>query len=602
MNLQVITIGIGLILTCVLFSSAQDAPVVFKPSRATDQTSEQLIKASEAKAKEADTARRMAAEKARSLAKARDMLAKQQKKLAAQKAALEAQAIKNAERRAKEEIAVKQSEGNQANGIEQKEAAKRMAERMTMAAKVAEAKANEADAAKRMAAEKAAVTDAAKAALAKQRKRIAEQKAAMEAQSIRNAERMAREEIIAKRDAELKMQPEGTDLSVRHVPDTHRQSGLLGLANDETGKPVTIVSEGATKEKWRVALGVLYRKIGAQRFKMGSYSADYAIGKKSSQYHAVGAAGGLNDSGNRVYDDGYVKSDAYTDLDNGTWNWGYDSGAQVKGNRLELTGVEAVWRDYSRQTTATDIENSDNADYRSGLMVTIDRSLAQTSLGDYGLSLGLSRAQTFQAYANGINNFNDDQAWATYNARVLDSYDITGLGITPDSVPYNGNPTDKGPVIDVAPMTRQSLGNERVSEGAYRAYNSISESLDMNLSTLSLGMSVRGKYRRLYVVGATGPTLNMVETDATYSETLYALNNGGTRQELKYWSNSASGTEYLFGYYVQAEVGIQIYRELHLGLFGRYDWLENISGDLGPSRYEVNPSGGSLGGTVGLNF
>ena len=184
----------------------------------------------------------------------------------------------------------------------------------------------------------------------------------------------------------------------------------------------------------------------------------------------------------------------------------------------------------------------------------------------------------------------------------MDAYDITGLGITPDSVPYKGNATDKGPVIDTSPMTRQRLDSELVSAGSYRAYNSISESLDMDLSTLSLGMSIKGNYRRVYVAGATGPTLNMLEKDATYEETLYASNNEGSRQVLKYWSDSSSGTECMFGYYVQAEVGVRIYRELHLGVFGRYDWLENVSGNVGPSRYEVNPSGGSMGGTVGLNF
>jgi len=348
---------------------------------------------------------------------------------------------------------------------------------------------------------------------------------------------------------------------------------------------------------------MLCRRIGVQSFKtMGSYSAGYPIGAKSSNDRWVGPAGGLNDAGNRVYDDGYVGSDDYTDLDSGTWNWGYDSGGQVKGNQVEFSGVGQVWREASRQTTATDVESSDNAASRAGLMVELERYIAKIGFTDYGLSLGLSRAQTFQASANGMNNFNDNQAWATYNERVLDAYNITGLGITPDSTPYHGNRTDKGPIIDASPMTRQSLGTELASAGSYRAFNSISESLDMDLSTLSLGMSVKGKYRRVYVVGSTGPTLNMVEKDATYEETLYESSNGGSSQVLQYWNDNSSGTECLFGYYVQAEVGVRIYRELHLGVFGRYDWLENVSGNVGPSRYEVNPSGGSLGGTIGLNF
>ena len=306
--------------------------------------------------------------------------------------------------------------------------------------------------------------------------------------------------------------------------------------------------------------------------------------------------------GNHIYNDGYVGSDDYTDLDGGTWNWGYDSGGQVNGNQIDFIGADQAWRKYSRQTTATDVESSDDAASRGALMVEMERYLAKIGFTDYGLSMGLSRAQTFQASASGMNNFNDNQEWATCEDRVLDAYDITGLGITPDSKPYQGNLPGPGPVIDASPMSRQGLGSEQVSVGSYRAYNSISESLDMDLSTLSLGMSVKGTYRRVYVIGSTGPTLNMVEKDAMYEETLYASSSGGSPQVLKYWSDNSSGTEYLFGYYVQAEVGVRIYRELHLGVFGRYDWLENVSGNVGPSRYEVNPSGGSMGGTVGLNF
>jgi hypothetical protein len=298
-----------------------------------------------------------------------------------------------------------------------------------------------------------------------------------------------------------------------------------------------------------------------------------------------------------------VGSDDYTALDGGTWNWGYNSGGQVNGNQIEFAGVSRVWRDYTRQTTVTEAENNDNADYSGGLMVEVDRYMVQTRYVDYGLSLGLSRAQTFDMAVAGVNTFTDNQQWSTYNDRVLDSYDITGLGITPNSVPYNkGNATYKGPVINTWPVSSRNLGSDLVSVETYRAYNSISESLNMDLSTLSLGMSVKGNYQRVYVVGSTGPTLNMVEKDATYEETLYDSSNGGSPQVLKYWGDSSSGTECLFGYYVQAEVGLRIYRELHLGVFGRYDWLENVSGNVGPSRYEINPSGGSLGGTVGLDF
>lgn len=576
-------IGISMVLACVPFSTAQDAPIDAKAkqdlsrlakreaetkAQAAVEAREQAAAEAKAKAKQANEAKRIARDKAKAVSDAKAALAKQQKRIAEQKADLEAHALKNAERQAKEEIKANEVIAKAKHDAELKAQAE-LSRQNALANRAAEKKAKE--------------DQSRRSAVAK-----AEAKA-----------KQAEEDKVA-REAKVKARIKAhTEVIVRQPTD---QPATLAKREAQTEKPVAATANDLKKGKWRVAAGMLYRRIGAQRFKTGSYSAGYAIVQKSTDDHWVGPAGGLNDAGNRIYDNGYVGSDDYTDLDSGTWNWGYDNGRQVNGNQIEFTGVDRVWRDYTRQTTVTEAENSDNADYSAGLMVAVERYMAQTRFVDYGVSLGLSRAQTFEMAAAGVNTFNDNQRWNTYNDRVLDAYDITGLGITPDSAPYHGNRTDTGPVIDTTPMTRHRLDGELVSAGSYRAYNSISESLDMDLSTLSLGMSVKGNYRRVYVVGSTGPTLNMVEKDAMYEETLYESSNGGSPQVLKYWGDNSSGTEYVFGCYVQAEVGVRIYRELHLGVFGRYDWMENVSGNVGPSRYEVNPSGGSMGGTVGLNF
>ncbi|MDD5678287.1 MAG: cell envelope integrity protein TolA [Kiritimatiellae bacterium] len=528
------------------------------------------------------------------------------------------------------------------------------------AARVAKAKAMEADAATKIAEDMAARTSEAKAALIKLQKRMAKQKADMEAQALKNAEQKAWNEIkinealaareaqvkaaeaamaerqaqikqaeasIAEREAMMKQMGESLaireakvkevekDLEARGEMVKQRMSAIAMMPGRVLPAEPTAMSKAFAKkasavkskkqdpDQWRVAASMLVRRIGAQSFKtMGSYSAGYPIGAKFSSGSWVGDAGRMGDVGNRVYDDGYVKGDDYTDLDSGTWNWGYDSGLQVHGNQIEMSGADRVWREASRQTISTEMESRDDAAYRAGLMVEMERYIAKIGYTDYGLSLGLLRAQTFNASAGGINTFNDNQRVDTYESRVLDAYDITGLGITPGSPPYHGNRETHGPVIDATPMTRQGMGTDMVASDSYRAYNSVAESLDMDLSTLSLGMSVKGHYRRVYLIGSTGPTLNMVDKDASYEETLYESSSGGMPQVLQYWNDTSSGTEYLLGYYVQAELGVLLYHQLHLGVFGRYDWLENVSGTVGPSRYEVNPSGGSMGGTIGINF
>jgi len=182
-------------------------------------------------------------------------------------------------------------------------------------------------------------------------------------------------------------------VAVRQPPD---QPTAMSLAIAR--KLAAVKSKKLDPDQWRVAVGMLTRRIGIQSFRtMGSYSASYPIGAKSSNKRWVGPAGGLDDAGNRVYNDGYVGTDNYTDLDSGTWNWGYDSRGQVKGDQIEFTGVDQIWREASRQTTAEDVKSSDDAASRAALMVEMGRYFAKIGAVNYGLSLGLSRAQTFEA-------------------------------------------------------------------------------------------------------------------------------------------------------------------------------------------------------------
>ncbi|MBU4200405.1 MAG: hypothetical protein KKG09_01230 [Verrucomicrobia bacterium] len=475
---------------------------------------------------------------------------------------------------------------------------KAAAEARKKAALAAKAKKKEADSAQRDAMVKAEKAAAAKAAVARVTKAIAERKSdeavnvqkAADEPALANAKVKAEADQAARKAKVRSRIAEGTVAISGSQPETEAQ--LVA------GKATTIASKELEEGKWRVTVGMLYRRIGVQRFKAGSYSSGYKIGSKSGDDHWDGPA---DQDGNRTYDNGYVRSDDFTDLDGGTWNWGYTSGRQVEGNTIDFSGVNRVWREYSRQVTVVEGETSDNADSRGGLLVEAERYLAQTRYLDCGLRLGVSREQTFQASGE-MSTFEDKQQWDTLENRVVDTYNISGTGITPDSTVYRGNRSDQGPVIDTAPMIRREAGSELVSSETYRAYNIIADSLDMDLSTFSLGLSVKGKYGRVYLTGSTGPTLNLVNTDATYAETLYESSNGGESRPLMYWEDSTSGTECLFGYYVQGEVGVKIYRGLQAGVFGRYDWLENISGNVGQSRYEVNPAGGSMGGTVGLQF
>lgn len=452
-----------------------------------------------------------------------------------------------------------------------------------------------------------------------------EQAEALEAPEIQPDDQPAAEVVVAPQ-AEKSVPPQ---LQPAQVPSSRfgrRLAGSLnGVLNKDRSAPVAVPATNATREqifgarlsgavkeavakedvaegKWRLAASAFCRRIGLQRFKAGSYSSRERFEALSKDTHWLGPAGDMNQEGRRAYDNGYVGYDDYTDLDSGTWNWGYSSKGQVKGQTIEFIGVDRVWREHSMQTTTSEAQSKENSDYSGGVSLELERYFKQTKHLDCGLRIGAARARTFESSVSGLNTFEHSQRWETWRNKVVDTYDISGTDITPSSEPYRGNQQNSGPVIDTTPMHRRSLGGELVSVETYRAYNSISETLDVDLTTFSLGLSVKGKYRRLNLGGSTGPTFNLVEKDADYTEILYESRNGAAPGILRRWDKNDSGTECLFGYYVQGEIMVTIYKGLQAGIFGRYDWIEDVFGDVGESRYQIRLAGGTIGGTIGWQF
>ena len=68
---------------------------------------------------------------------------------------------------------------------------------------------------------------------------------------------------------------------------------------------------------------------------------------------------------------------------------------------------------------------------------------------------------------------------------------------------------------------------------------------------------------------------------------LVGSRNGAPASVLKEWRDTADETETLFGCFVQADAGLRITRRLELGLFGRYDWLGNITCDVGLATLSI---------------
>ncbi len=399
------------------------------------------------------------------------------------------------------------------------------------------------------------------------------------------AREAARREAVAVRDADLRARWE-----------------TRSKALDERAKfDMERAAQTVERSKWRLSAGAVYRVINSQTFKSGSYSQSHPIPAKArTTSYTYDPASDTTALADRDYIDGYVHMDDWTGLDGGTWNWGYDEGSQVVDGALVLKWLQKSRTDFTRNTSITSSDRERDSDENVGVYVRAERVLKQVGPLDYGVRVDASRV-SYSSSGNDMT-FSDRQQWSSYRQYTEDSYSLAGTGITPASTPYQGTLETPGPSINNTPDSRVSGKGNKVSSGSYEAYNSVEESLSMDLSTISLGMSLAGHYSRLYVAGSTGPTLTIVDTDASYYEALYESSNGGPSSLLASWRDSKRDTEYNVGYFVQGELGLRLIRGLEISIFGRYDWIENISGSVGQMRYVANPEGGSVGGTLNYAF
>lgn len=175
----------------------------------------------------------------------------------------------------------------------------------------------------------------------------------------------------------------------------------------------------------------------------------------------------------------------------------------------------------------------------------------------------------------------------------------------------NGNLTD-----DVT-----TLYSERAQ--AYM-HNKVFERLDADIYTLSLGPLAEVDLGPVFIQGAAGLAINMVQFNADVREQLYidtnfddpvfldAVKSSGPAYLRKMeedkevmtekWEDGNHGTKFLFGFYLQGLLGVQVSERWSVAGFARYDWNEPLEGDVGYSSFRMDLDAFSAGAQVGFGF
>ncbi len=364
--------------------------------------------------------------------------------------------------------------------------------------------------------------------------------------------------------------------------------------------PVLLEPAGASRQEnqWRVSAGYIYRDLGKVDFYGGSRASNVVLprffgGNRSSQP----PIGGLEGVANRSYADGFVNIDISGSTDGLTWFWGHNSDAQVSGETLQFYNPGGRARDVSSYRNVEAPGSFGDSLSEGGPYVQLDYLMGTPSKLSWGPQLGFSFID-FDTSGN-RSDFAAGQSFVDYDVTYRDRYALDGV-IAP-LAPYQGSFDGPGPLIPNIPSGR-TTSRSVADMGSIDFFNQVQESLDVDLYTFSPGLSVELRHEALYLNLAAGLAVNVVNWEAENKETLYVSRDHGKARVAKEWRDRATGTDVLFGGYVQGTVGAQLTQSVALSAFARYDWNDSLEGSVGPSRFDVDLSGVSAGAMVTLRW
>ena len=375
----------------------------------------------------------------------------------------------------------------------------------------------------------------------------------------------------------------------------------LGSAKSGLGSHQEIIAQiqplSAPNDRWNFGAGISWRKIGNINFNTGNtnLTAPSIFGNSSfTQPAGIGAETGAIA---RAYDNGFVNPGPRTPATGRTTDYSYQTQDQLQGNNLLMTATGGERRviDQPSASSPTGWRESDNWE--------VSPYLSLSHLIDMGNGWSAGPALTFSYTSIGgrqgeLNTLNANERRNIFDVRAIDSFDSTGL-ILPNP-PYTGSPGAIAPLLPVEPAGRNFIDELRSTDTALFR-DSINESLEVNLFGLSLGASAVYQTDSRFFAGiGTGLVLNIADWDASRSDQLIQVTNGGAPLQIGSAGFHNSGADVLFGYYLQGSVGYQINDSWTIEANTRYDWNESLRESVGESDFDLNLTGLTLG--VGANY
>jgi hypothetical protein len=354
-----------------------------------------------------------------------------------------------------------------------------------------------------------------------------------------------------------------------------------------------------SKSRWTVGAGVAWRKIGRIGFDTGAsrFQVPGVFGGSSfTPPPGIGAETGLIA---RVYDDGFIRPEPRTAATGRTTDYEYVDGSQIRTDHLMMSAGGGERRVVNSSSNSMATSWTEEDDWQVSPFLSLSRI---TPLGK-----GWSAGPTFHFSFTNVDGSRDglgtlfaSERRDIFDVRAFDRFDTTGL-VLPQA-PYTGSPGAVAPLVPVEPSSRTFEDTLRSTDLAF-FNDSIRESLDVNLFGFSLGADAFYQDDDGFFVGlGTGLVVNVADWDARRSDRLFQVTNGGAPVEINSMGFRESGTDVLFGAYLQGALGIRLSDSVSIQGNVRYDWNESLRDSVGDSDFDVDLSGFSVGLSVNYFF
>jgi hypothetical protein len=261
-----------------------------------------------------------------------------------------------------------------------------------------------------------------------------------------------------------------------------------------------------------------------------------------------------------------------------------DSYIRKGGEEIIFYAANGYWTSW--QTLSSIPDGWQNADQRT---TTYSASATRICAGNRRWSIFVDTDMSYLTLSTSKTLYGTYQR-TVYNNTIADTYYVSDGIVCGELDPRNNDPTVGHP-LNGTPITREEIVM-KVCEDVWT--KTVSESLESEVLTFSLGLGVEYAVSRLALSAGVGPSLTFVHNEAERCET------DGYRQQT--WLDSSSADEWAAGCYGKVAVTLKMTERLQTGILGRYDWIEKISGAVGPSTYEIDLDGFSLVAAASVAF